>query len=169
MLNRIYDAVRAFRKEASPPPPPRNRRLYMLERELANFLAGRGPRDPIPHPNTPVHFQYSYDPEPISTNTGQLRARAEFSVRLKDDAEIESTTLRLKVKCVIVEDDTEGDRIGYDLQSEAELTEEADHSYLFLVEKDSPVTFTILTDPYDPLWTVRLAPDVEPVITGTVQ
>jgi hypothetical protein len=169
VLTRIYDTVRAFRKDASPSPPPRNRRLYTLERELANFLVGRGPRDPIEHPSAPIHFQYAEDPEPISTNTGQLRARAEFSVRLKDDAEIESTILRLKVKCVVLEDDTEGDRIGYDLRSETELTEEAAHSYLFLVEKDSPVTFTIVTHPYDPLWTVRLAPDVEPVTMGTVQ
>ena len=169
VLNRINDTVRAFRRDASPPAPPRTRRLFTLERELANFLVGRGPSDPIEHPIAPVHFQYVQDPEPISTNAGQLRAKAEFSVRLKEDTEIESTTLRLKVKCVVVEDNAEGDRISYNLQSDGELTEEATDSYLFPIEKDAPVSFTILTDPYDPLWTVRLSPDVEPVAVGAAQ
>ena len=60
--------------------------------------------------------------------------------RWKDDAEIESTTLRLKVKCVVLEDDTEGDPLRYDLQSATELTEEAENSYLFPIENGSPVT-----------------------------
>jgi hypothetical protein len=46
-----------------------------------------------------------------------LRARAEFSVRLKEDAEIASTTLRLKIKCVVLEDDADGDPVRYELQS----------------------------------------------------
>ena len=166
VLGRIYQTVRTFRKDASPPPPPKSRRFSTLERELANFLVGRGPKQPIEHSSAPINLQFVQSPEAVPTNDGRLRVRAEFQVQLKDDADIQATRLRLKVKCVVLEDRAEGDPVAYNLQSDADglSTDETDpNSFFFPIDHEAPVRFSIVSDPYDPLWTVRLQPDIEPV------
>jgi hypothetical protein len=163
VLDRIYSLVRELRKNAAPPSPPRTRRLFALERVLANFLVGRGPRAPVEHPSAPVHLTYVQNPEAVPTNNGKLRVRAEVMIRLKDDIDIQSTKLRLKLRCIVMEDNAEGNRIDYDLRSDAEeLTEEETDVYVFPIDQDTPVTFSVISEPYDPLWTIRLRPDIEP-------
>jgi hypothetical protein len=169
VLERIARTVRNFRKDASPPSPPKSRRLSSLERELANFLVGRGPKDPIEHRSAPVSLTFVRSPEAVPTNDGKLRIRAEFQVQLKDDTDIQATTLRLRVKCVVLEDGSEGAPIRYDLQSDVEhlSADEAEaHSYFFSIDQEAPVRFSVTSEPYDPLWTVRFRPDIEPAPTG---
>jgi hypothetical protein len=74
--------------------------------------------------------------------------------------------LRLRVKCVVLEDGSEGDPVAYNIRSDVEgvSADETDpNSYLFSIDQDAPVNFSVVSDPYDPLWTVRLQPDIEPV------
>lgn len=167
VLERITSTVRGFRKEASPPPPPRTRRLSALERELANILVGRGPKEPPRyHPTAPVHLTYVRNPEAVPTNDGRLRVQAELQIRLKDDADQQTAKLKLKLKCVVLEDNAEGDRIEYDLQSDTtEFTkDETDLDlYFFEVDQDQPAKFSVVTEPYDAMWSVRFTPEIEPV------
>jgi hypothetical protein len=164
VLERIISTVRGFRKDASPPPPAKTQRLVALEKELAKFLLGTGPKKKEEQVSAPVHLEEMHA-EPVKTNDNQLRVRATFVVKLKKDARQDATKLRLRMICKVIEDDKEGRPVDYQLDADTNYTKdpkEAD-AYIFSVEKDSPVKFSLLTKPYDPLWTVRVRPVIEPL------
>jgi hypothetical protein len=167
VLERIIGHVRGFRKEALPPPPAKTRRLVALEKELAKFLVGTGPKTTTPQPTAPVHLEDMHA-EPVKTNDNQLRVSASFVVKLKKEAQADVTKLRLRMICKVIEDGKEGRQVDYHLDADSDYTKDPKEkdAYIFSVEKDCPVKFSLLTEPYDPLWTVRVRPVVEPISAG---
>lgn len=98
-------------------------------------------------------------------NDNQLRVKARFMVKLKKDAMVDTTKLRLKMICKVLEDNAEGRRVDYDLEADADYSKDPKDrdAYIFSVHKDAPVKFSVLTEPYDSLWTVRVRPVIEPI------
>jgi DNA mismatch endonuclease Vsr len=166
ILSRIHTNLKTFQREASPPSSPKPKRLALLERALAKFLTGKKGAGGGPEPGrSPIHLQYDVPPyaEPID---GMLRAKAKFSVRLMDDAKIAHATLRLRLTCPVIEDDAEGDSISVFVKASkgTQLRKDADTgTYLFDIKRDQVASFSIETEGYEPLWSVRLTPEVEPV------
>jgi hypothetical protein len=163
VVERIIGTVKGFRREASPPPPPKTRRLLALEKELAKFLTGTGPKN-VDQPSAPVHLE-DVHAEPVPMNDNQLRLKARFMVKLKKDANVDTTKLRLKMICKVLEDNAEGRRVEYDLKSDADYSKDPKDrdAYIFSIDQDTPVKFSVLTEPYDSLWTVRVRPVIEPI------
>ncbi|WP_326914462.1 hypothetical protein [Sphingopyxis chilensis] len=165
VLNGIKRSLKQCQSTASPPPPPRPKRLTLLERTLATFLtpskkgAPQGPGASA----APIHL--SYDAEPRAEALGdKLRLTATFSVRLKADEDVDSIRARVKVSCPVIEDGQVGDSIALEIASTAELaadTTKEGWSQFDLGTKS--VRFECKSEAYDPLWTVRFVPEIEPV------
>ena len=166
LISRIRNRLKQFQSAASPPPPPRPRRLSVLERALARFFSGgRGARDRPEPSSAPIHLAYDRNPEIHQTNDGRLRLEADFSIRLKDEAD-RPERLRLSVECRVLEDGTEGDDVGVTVSSVGATLEPDPSStsrYIVSLSRGEAVKISAVTRPYDPLCTVRFRPEVEPL------
>jgi hypothetical protein len=170
VLSRVRSQLKQFQNEASPPPPPRPRRLTILERALASFLTGeKGGRGTPPEPTSaPFHLTYEAGPEAVPAGEGSLKLRARFSVRLKNDGPLQNALMRLRVTCPVLEDGSEGESIGLSVVSDdVQLQPDPADStvFTFSIKQDETVRVSVESELYDPLWTVRLRPEVEPVET----
>lgn len=166
VLSGVHRALKQCQSTASPPPPPRPKRLSLLERTLASFLtpSKKGP-SPNPEPSAaPIHLAYDMAPRARATE-GALRLQAAFSVRLKDDENIESLKVRVRVTCPVIEDGAVGDPLPLTMSSDVELQDDPDREgwKIFEISQSTIARFVCETEPYDPLWTVRFVPEVEPV------
>lgn len=170
IVERVLSGIRRFLKQsqsaASPPPPPRPKRLTFLERTLASFLApsktGTGPKPDVP--SAPIHLTYDQEPRAEGVD-GRLRLAASFSVRMKSDEEAELITTRVRVTCPVIEDGEIGESLNVTLDTDASLVDDEEKPgwKRFSLVPNKPVRFRCQTDSYDPLWTVRFVPEIEPV------
>lgn len=169
IVKRVLDAVRRNLKgcqnSASPPPPPRPKRLTLLERTLASFLtpAKKGPKPAVEPSAAPIHL--TYDQEPRAEAAGnKLRLTAKFSVRLKSDEDVGTVVARVRASCPIVEDGQIGDDVVLRTIASVATTEDPDKPGWRRFELGgAAVSFECTSETYDPLWTVRFVPEVEPV------
>ena len=168
VLRRLRTTVKSFQQQASPPPPPRPRKLGLLERNLANFLSpSKGGPEPGPdHPSAPIHLKYDVSPQLHATDDGKLEMSTKFFLKLKEDSEQDELDVRLKVTCAVVADGTDVDLIQVVTTSEdgvLQLLDEEAGTYRVRLTKHSPVKLTAKSAPYDPNWTIRFVPEVEPL------
>lgn len=169
IVKRVLDAVRRNLKgcqtTASPPPPPRPKRLTLLERTLASFLTPtkKGTKPGAEPSAAPIHL--TYDQEPRAEAAGdRLRLTARFSVRLKADEDVDSLLARVRVSCPIIEDGQLGDTIALTTEASVATTEDPEKPGWQRFELGgSAIKFECVSETYDPLWTVRFVPEVEPV------
>lgn len=168
VLRRLRSTVKTFQQQASPPPPPRPRKLGLLERNLANFLSpSKGGPEPGPdHPSAPIHLKYDVSPQLEATDDGQLRMSTTFALKLKEDAEIDELDVRLKVTCAVVADGTDVDPIPLVTTSDAGDLHTLDAEagvYRVRLNKKVAVKLSSKSASYDPNWTIRFVPEVEPL------
>lgn len=168
ILRRLRTTVKDFQRLASPPPPPRPRKLGLLERNLANFLSPtKGGPEPGPdHPSAPIHLKYDAPPELHATEGGMLEMVARFGLTLKEDSDQEELDVRIKVTCAVVADGSDIDPIPLETSSEGgdlELIDEDLCIYRARLSKDTALKLTSKSQPYDPNWTIRFIPEVEPM------
>jgi hypothetical protein len=168
VLRRLRTTVKTFQQLASPPPPPRPRKLGLLERNLANFLSpSKGGPEPGPdHPSAPIHLKYDVSPQLHATDDGNLEMTTKFVLKLKEDSEQDELDVRLKVTCAVVADGTDVDPIPVVTTSEdddLELLDEEAGTYRVRLTKHAAVKLTAKSAPYDPNWTIRFVPEVEPL------
>lgn len=168
VLRRLRSTVKTFQQQASPPPPPRPRKLGLLERTLANFLSpSKGGPEPGPdHPSAPIHLKYDVSPQLEATDDGQLRMSTTFALKLKEDAEIDELDVRLKVTCAVVADGTDVDPIPLVTTSDADDLHTMDAEagvYRVRLNKRIAVKLSSKSAAYDPNWTIRFVPEVEPL------
>lgn len=169
IVKRVLDAVRRNLKgcqnTASPPPPPRPKRLTLLERTLASFLTPtkKGTKPGAEPSAAPIHL--TYDQEPRAEAAGdKLRLTAKFSVRLKSDEDVETLPARVRVTCPIIEDGQVGDAIALIITTSTTIIEDPDKpGWQRFDLGNAAVKFECVSETYDPLWTVRFVPEVEPV------
>jgi hypothetical protein len=168
VLRRLRTTVKAFQQLASPPPPPRPRKLGLLERNLASFLSpSKGGPEPGPdHPSAPIHLKYDVPPQLHATGDGKLEMSTKFLLKLKEDCEQDELYVRLKVTCAVVADGTDVDPIPVVTTLEdgdLEVLDEAVGTYRVRLTKQNSVKLTSKSAPYDPNWTIRFVPEVEPL------
>ena len=166
VLNRVKHYLKTFQSSAAPPPSPRPKRLSLLERTLATFLApGRvGPPPPPPAGSAPISLHYQKAPRPAALQDGRLELTTVFTVELADD-EISELTVRVRVRCPLLEDGKQGDDLPIVVQSSVGNVPDPEKPEWMQVTltKGEPVKFECISDPYDAAWTVRFVPEIEPV------
>ncbi|RWX11393.1 hypothetical protein EHI42_24285 [Rhizobium hidalgonense] len=164
VLRAIKRNLRASQGAASPPPPPRPKKLTMLERTLANFLtpAKKGSQPPVEASSAPINL--FYDQEPRAEAVGdKLRLTAAFSVKLKAEEDVDDMLARVRVTCPVIEDGQSGDDLRLSITASAHLeTDPTKEGWSRFVLTQSSVKFVCESELYDPLWTVKFVPEVEP-------
>ena len=88
---------------------------------------------------------------------------AKFTVKGKDDQSDEAMLVRVRARCVAVEDGQAGDPIPMSVVCSTGA--EADEHGWMEVElvPDAALRFDCETEPYDNTWSVRFIPEVQPV------
>lgn len=167
ILSRIKGGLKRFQSEAAPPAPAKQRRLNQLERALGSYFKpqGHGGTAPPEAGPSPLHLEFSKQPYAEATDSGMLRLKSVFIVKLDDQSEQDEVELRMRVNCPVLEDDNEeGDdlKLSITVDGVTPKVDEADPLiYRFKLAKTVRAKFSIESEPYDPAWTVRLRPDIE--------
>jgi hypothetical protein len=163
VLSGIHRALKQSQGSASPPPPPRPKRLSILERTLANFLTpSKKGSPPNPDPSSaPIHLTYVKDPKAEATGD-DLRLKASFSVKLKQDENIDSLDIRVRVSCPVIEDGSVGDDLDLTYVADVALADDPERPgwKTFNLKQSQVAHFECETAAYDPMWTVRFVPEV---------
>jgi hypothetical protein len=138
----------------------------MLERTLANFLtpAKKGAQPPVVEPSSaPINL--FYDEEPRAEAVGdKLRLTAAFSVKLKAEEDLDDMIARVRITCPVIEDGQAGDDLRLTISSSAALEPDPiKGGWNRFSLTQSSVKFVCESELYDPLWTVKFVPEVEPV------
>jgi hypothetical protein len=167
ILARIKGGLKRFQDEAAPPAPPRQKRLSILERALGAYFrptgigAGSGPEPGVSF----IHLEFRRQPHATATPEGLLKLQASFDVTLDPKAEDESVALRLKIGCPVLEDEGhEGEDLGLEIEVDgvvARVDPDDGHVRRFSLMKGDKARFDIVSEAYDPAWTVRLRPEIE--------
>lgn len=169
VLARIRTSLKQFQSSAAPPPSPKPRRLKLLERTLASFLkASSSGGSPGPEANAaPISLTYIADPSVAPEGGGRVVMSAKFAVKAKEEHSEDGMAVRVRARCVAVEDGQAGDSIPMSVSCSAGA--EADESGWMELEltSDAAVKFECVTEPYDNTWSVRFIPEVQPM--GGVQ
>lgn len=168
VLRRLRTTVKEFQRQASPPPPPRPRKLGLLERNLASFLSPSkgGPENGPDHPAAPIHLHYEMPPQLNATGDGNLEMSTKFVLKLKDDSDLDELCVRVKVTCAVVADGSDVDPIPLTTTAESGILEVLDEeigTYRVRLTKLSAVKLFSKSAAYDPNWTIRFVPEVEPL------
>jgi hypothetical protein len=168
VVDRVLKAIKRNLKSsqgaASPPPPPRPKKLTMLERTLASFLtpAKKGPQSPIEPSSAPIHLTYEEEPRAEAVGD-KLRLTATFSVRLKSDEDISDMIGRVRITCPVIEDGQVGDDLALDVTSSVSIEDDVEKvGWKRFPLTQKAVKFVCISEPYNPLWTVKFVPEVEP-------
>lgn len=171
VLSRIRGGLRRFQSEAAPPAPVKQKRLSLLERALGAYFRPQGGGGKPPPPPAPslLHLDFTRQPVAEATSAGTLRLHSAFSVALDPKADDESVSLRMYVRCPVLEDDgQEGDDLDLVIRVRGvdAKTDPGDPRLLhFVVTKGAKAHFTVESEEYDPAWTVRLRPEIEEEVT----
>jgi hypothetical protein len=172
VVNRVLQGVRSnmrkFQHSAAPPAPPKQKRLTQLERALGAYFTpkgiGAGGGTPT---QSPIHLNFVKAPYAVETQNGKLRLNSTFKVHLSEDAPPEMVRLRLSVNCPVVEEeDAEGANLRVEVQSDVEFVTPDPKSpeiIEFDCEPGDSFVFSIESEEYEPVWTVRLRPELERV------
>jgi hypothetical protein len=168
VLTNVRTNLRKFQNQAAPPPPPKQKRLSQLERALGAYFTPKGlGAGPGPASTSPIHLNFLRGPIPLECEGGKLKLQATFKVHLAEDAPQEAVRLRLAVSCPIVEEeDSEGESLAVTVDSENEVTRPnpaEPQTIEFVCDPGEAFVFTVETEPYEPVWTVRMRPEIERV------
>lgn len=161
---RLKDQMRRFQAQASPPKPREERRLRFLERELGALFRPQLRGDGREGETDPVEIRFREGPAVRSCGRDGIETFATVALRLRSDAEEESTECIVRVRVPVLEDDhgREGELLPVTIESDDveppgdALTEP---EFLLLLSKNEVRTFSLRSGPYDPRWSTKV--DVE--------
>ncbi|MEI6761940.1 MAG: hypothetical protein WCO22_15980 [Betaproteobacteria bacterium] len=166
VLSRVKAGVRRFQQTATPPTPAKQRRLTLLERALGALFKPDGHGGGLrPEPvASPLHLEFTKQPYAEATDDGMLRVKSAFSVRLDEKSVDEEVELRLRVNCPVLEDENEeGDDLPLNVSWDG-VTVVVDGIdpllFRFKLTKGDKARFNVVSEGYNPAWTVRLRPDI---------
>lgn len=167
VMSRIKDHLKRFQREAAPPAPTKQKRLSVLERALGSYFRpqGMGPKQPPEAVSSPLHLEFTKQPFAEASANGMLRLRSTFSVALDSKAEEASVSLKLHVRCPVLEDEgQEGEDLNLKIDVkgvEATPDPEDPRVLRFVIGKGGKAAFTVESEDYDAAWTVRLRPEID--------
>ncbi|GIV03746.1 MAG: hypothetical protein KatS3mg015_2576 [Fimbriimonadales bacterium] len=164
---RLKDQMRRFQAQASPPKPREERRLRFLERELGALFRPQLRGDDGHEGETdPVEIRFREGPLARPCDSGRIETIAKVALKLRPEAEDDSTEAIVRVRVPILEDDhgREGDLLPVTIESDDVGPPDGD-----LTEPEFPVclcknewrVFSLRSAPYDPRWSTKV--DVEVV------
>lgn len=165
VLGRIRTTLKQFQGSAAPPPSLKPKRLRLLERTLASFLKSSSSGGaPGPEANAaPISLSYIADPAVAAVGDGRVKMTAKFAVKGKDDQTEESMQVRVRARCLAVEDGQAGDQIPMSVSCSSD-TEADEHGWMEVeLMADDTVRFECETEPYDNTWSIRFIPEVQPI------
>ena len=167
VMSRIKDHLKRFQREAAPPAPAKQKRLSILERALGSYFRpqGMGPKPPPEAVSSPLHLEFTTQPYAEASANGMLRLRSAFSVALDSKADDESVSLKLHVRCPVLEDEgQEGEDLDLKIgvKGVEAIPDPKDSRVLrFVIVKGGKAAFTVESEDYDAAWTVRLRPEID--------
>lgn len=165
VLGRIRTTLKQFQGSAAPPPSIKPRRLRMLERTLASFLkSASSGGSPGPDANSaPISLTYISDPTVSSESADKVTMAAKFAVKAKEDRSDGELLVRVRARCLAVEDGQAGDTIPMTVQCSSGADPD-EHGWVEVeLSPDTAVRFDCETKPYDNTWSVRFIPEVQPI------
>lgn len=160
-LERIREAVRAFRKQLKPPPPrEQDIHLPLLDDLFRSVLENRGGKNPPPPPADPRRVAIAVD-QHVEAAGDLIRLRAKIKMRLTDRVDAAATMCRLFVRVAFDEDGRRGDDCPVDIPTAlpdfeidpnvpgkgTTMVGELDHDWLEI---------DVVSDPYAADWTAQL-------------
>jgi hypothetical protein len=166
-LDRIKRKSKDFQNSAAPPAPPKLNRLTRLERALGRYFMTKDKATTKPeHGEAPVHLHFLDEPAIVQEGGEALRMKTRLEIRAKETAPDEMK-LRLKLHCSILEEEThEGDSLPIAVSVTGVETASPDDDptvFDFVLRRESKARFAVLSEPYDPNWTVGFRPELTPL------
>jgi len=163
---RLKDQMRRFQAQASPPKPREERRLRFLERELGALFRPQLRGDVREVQTDPVEIRFREGPAIRSCDSNRIETFATVALRLRADAEDESTNAIVRLRVPVLEDDRgrEGDLLAVTIESddvEPPNAGQAEPEFPVLLSKNEWRVFSLRSAPYDPGWSTKV--DVEVV------
>lgn len=168
--SRVSKFVTEVASEFAPTPPKKQVRSNIYAQLLSPFLDGKkiGPPPPPPPNPMPISFQYIDGPEVEPHGMGALRVGASFRLELKinNDKGWEACQVVIQARVRALEDEgSNASAIGAvlipPLPSDAGHGEPSPDVWHGTLEAGVPLEFGILSEPYDSMWTIDVAPRVE--------
>lgn len=171
ITSRVKQRVRAFVNEAAPPKPRQELHLRSLERLLGGIFRApsKGPdRPPGPISQAdPVEIRLLEPPHTIADGD-ELRLQGVLRIGLADGSDRDSIEARLRVRCLVQEDEgvADDDSIPVHLEgddADFEHDPENPGAVLVTLTRDWKPSFRYRSEPYSPDWTTRVEVEVEEV------
>ncbi|MEJ1248795.1 hypothetical protein [Denitratimonas tolerans] len=167
VLSRVKAGLKRFQSEAAPPAPAKQKRLSILERALGAYFrpTGSGAKPPPDPTSSLVHLEFNKQPHATATKDGQLQLASSFKVFLDPKADDEPVCLRVRVSCPVLEDEgQEGEDLRLSIQVsgvDAKPDPDDHRLFRFKMSKGDKAHFGVVSEGYDPSWTVRLRPEID--------
>jgi hypothetical protein len=169
LRKRLKDQMRRFQAQASPPRPREEQRLRFLERELGALFRPQSRGDGREGETAPVEVRFREGPAVRPCGTNCIQTFGTVALRLRSDADEDSTQAIVRVRVPVLEDDhgREGDLLPVTIESgdvdfpNAGLTEP---EFGVLLSKKEWLVFSLCSGPYDRGWSTKI--DVEVVAQG---
>lgn len=163
---RLKDQMRKFQAQATPPRPREERRLLSLERELgALFKPDQRTATSAPGASVPVEITFRQGPAARVTGASELETFTEFQIRLsKSHDEDECKALvRPRISVLVDEHGNEGSLLPLRIETGSELSEglfDPEPEILVTLSKTEWSMFSVVSVPYDPLWSTKVSVEV---------
>lgn len=168
--SRVSRFISEVVSEFAPPPPKTQVRSNIYSRLLSPFLDGKkfGPPPPPPPNPMPIKFEYTDGPTVSQHGKFALEARAAFRLELKPDNQKrwEAAEVAVQARVRALEDEGSNSTpitaklIPQD-PSNGSSGEEGPDWWFGTLEAGVPVDFEVVSEPYDAMWTIDVAPRVE--------
>lgn len=168
--SRVSRFVTEVVSEFAPPPPKTQVRSNTYSQLLSPFLDGKkfGPPPPPPPNPMPIRFEYIDGPYVEQHGKFALKARASFRLELKVDNkkgwEVAQVAVQARVRA-LEDEGSSATPISAKLippfPSSNNGGEEESDWWFGTLEAGVSLDFAVLSEPYDSMWTIDVAPRVE--------
>ncbi|CDM65395.1 hypothetical protein PYK22_01394 [Pyrinomonas methylaliphatogenes] len=163
---RLKDQMRKLQAQASPPRPREERRLRFLERELGALFRPPMRGDGWEGVTDPVEIRFREGPAIRPCKSDSIETFATVALRLRSDAEDDSTEAIVRVRVPVLEDDhgREGDLLQVTIEFEngnPAITGQTESEFPIELSKSEWRVFRVRSAPYDHRWATKVDVQVE--------
>jgi len=166
LLQRLKRHAGELRRSAAPPAPKSEVRWRIFESTFARLFSNNSPGEPpspvVEQGNVHIAFQDQPHPEVSPDDPEKIVVRSRFSVCLDREYSRKKAKLKVVINCSILEDESfHGDPLEISVEVQGvPFVMSTDRAVIVELTKDDTAVFTVLSEAYDPSWTVELSPAV---------